>query len=168
VLTRPNALWLLLNEIAGTLSESIGGSGGVGGSSKSGCGIFLSQSIQAQWMCVHLLRCTACRITATVAPHKLTNIPISVQFVILYLISRNYKRVLEEQLGGHLLWLDVKHAGCLRLASAGAGLLNNAGVGVVLVAVVAVFVLLFAGHLLTTSFFLFSASLSGYRASFHI
>jgi hypothetical protein len=96
---------------------------------------------------VHLLRCTACRITATVAPHKLTNIPISVQFVILYLISRNYKRVLEEQLGGHLLWLDVKHAGCLRLASAGAGLLNNTVVRVVLVAVVAVFVFLFAGHL---------------------
>ena len=95
---------------------------------------------------MHLLRCTACRITATVAPHKLTNIPISVQFVILYLISRNYKRVLEEQLGGHLLWLDVKHAGCLRLASAGAGLLNNTGVRVVFVAVVAVFVLLFAGH----------------------
>jgi hypothetical protein len=102
---------------------------------------------------VHLLRCTACRITATVAPHKLTNIPISVQFVILYLISRNYKRVLEEQLGGHLLWLDVKHAGCLRLASAGAGLLNNTVVRVVLVAVVAVFVFLFAGHLLTTSIF---------------
>ena len=96
---------------------------------------------------MHLLRCTACRITATVAPHKLTNIPISVQFVILYLISRNYQRVLEEQLGGHLLWLDVKYAGCIRLASAGAGLLNNTGVRVVFVAVVAVFVLLFAGHL---------------------
>ena len=86
-------------------------------------------------------------MTATVAPHSETNIPISVQFVILYLISRNYQCVLEEQVGGHLLWLDVKHAGCLRLASAGAGLLNNAGVGVVLVAVVAVFVLLFAGHM---------------------
>ena len=94
-----------------------------------------------------MLRCTACRITATVAPHKLTNIPISVQFVILYLISRNYQCVLEEQVGGHLLWLDVKHAGCLRLASAGAGLLNNTGVRVVLVAVVSVFVLLFAGHM---------------------
>jgi len=50
VLTRPNALWLLLNEIAGTLSESIGGSGGVGGFSKSGCGTLRSQSMQAQWM----------------------------------------------------------------------------------------------------------------------
>ena len=96
---------------------------------------------------MHLLRCTACRITATVAPHKLTNIPISVQFVILYLISRNYQCVLEEQVGGHLLWLDVKYTGCLRLASARAGLLNNTGVRVVFVAVVAVFVLLFAGHL---------------------
>jgi hypothetical protein len=86
-------------------------------------------------------------MTATVAPHSETNIPISVQFVIvviLYFISRKLG-VHEQQVRGHLLWLNVvKQAGwtfVLWLSSSRSGLLYHARVRVVFVAVVPILVL---------------------------
>ena len=58
-------------------SGVFGGGGGGSGFESSG-GAVRSQWIQPHCTSVHLLRCIACRITATLAAHRLTNIPSSV------------------------------------------------------------------------------------------